>query len=184
MPVTTFTLLVETSTAFHPRIKAKFLSQAQKPSQDPGRPTLPPSCSHSPVVQVSSFFRLSTCHYPAAPAFPPGSSHDSVFLSPTSSPRKSFPRSHCLQEPLPLFPHLLFSPRKLNGKFDIIHLSSYLSLSHPVFPLPFKCKLLLWFLIPSPFSSTPPTPLPCGNHQFVFCICESLSVLFVHLFCS
>ena len=42
----------------------------------------------------------------------------------------------------------------------------------------------LYFLVPSPFSSIHPNPFPSGNHQNVHCICESVSVLFVHLFCS
>ena len=38
--------------------------------------------------------------------------------------------------------------------------------------------------MPSPFSLSPTTLLPSGNHHFVLCIYESVSVLFVHLFCS
>ena len=41
-----------------------------------------------------------------------------------------------------------------------------------------------YFLIPSPFSySLPAVPLPSDSHQSVLCICESVFLLFVHLFC-
>ena len=41
----------------------------------------------------------------------------------------------------------------------------------------------LCFLIPSPFSPMAPSPLPSGNYQNILYICDSVSVLFVCLFC-
>ena len=44
----------------------------------------------------------------------------------------------------------------------------------------------LYVQILSPFSpilSTPPPPPRSGNHQSLLCIYESVSILFVHLFC-
>ena len=45
------------------------------------------------------------------------------------------------------------------------------------------CNYQSIFLNPSPFSLSPITPLLTGNHQSVFCIYESVSILFVHLYC-
>ena len=42
----------------------------------------------------------------------------------------------------------------------------------------------LYFLIPLPLSPSLPTPLSSGNHQSALCVCESVSVLFLCLFCS
>ena len=39
------------------------------------------------------------------------------------------------------------------------------------------------FLISSPYFTHPPGPLSSSNHQFVLCIYESVSILFVHLYC-
>lgn len=39
----------------------------------------------------------------------------------------------------------------------------------------------LYFLLPPPFSPRSPNPLPASNHQFGFCVCESVSVLFVYI---
>ena len=41
----------------------------------------------------------------------------------------------------------------------------------------------LYFSIPSQFSYSPPNPLPSDNHQSVLCSYESISIVFVHLFC-
>ena len=42
----------------------------------------------------------------------------------------------------------------------------------------------LYFSISSSSSPSPPTPFPSGNHQFVLCIYKSVTVVFVHVFCS
>ena len=39
------------------------------------------------------------------------------------------------------------------------------------------------YLIPTPFLPNPPNPLTSGNHQNILRICDSASVMLVHLFC-
>ena len=36
----------------------------------------------------------------------------------------------------------------------------------------------LYVLIPFTYFTLRPNPLPSGNHQFVLCVCDSVSVLF------
>ena len=38
----------------------------------------------------------------------------------------------------------------------------------------------LYILILSPFSTSPPQPLPSGNDQSALCVCESVSILFTY----
>ena len=58
------------------------------------------------------------------------------------------------------------------------------SLCCTVHPHDYFITTNLFFLIPSPFPPSSLTLLPSGNHQPVLCNSESVSILFVHLFCS
>ena len=66
------------------------------------------------------------------------------------------------------------------------HLSLLLSSTSPTsFPSNnhHMCLWIIFCLIPSPFSSSPTTLLPSDSCQSVLCIYESVSMLFVSLFC-
>ena len=54
----------------------------------------------------------------------------------------------------------------------IILLTVFLML-YFLYPCDYSVTTNLYFLIPSPFSASPPTSRPSGNHQSVLCIYES-----------
>ena len=67
----------------------------------------------------------------------------------------------------------------------VIHVSS-LATPFPILEFishGYSVTTYLYFLIPSPLHPFSPTPLPSGNHQNVFCIYDSTSVLPVCLVC-
>ena len=66
----------------------------------------------------------------------------------------------------------------------VMHVCSLVlySLCCTLHPHDYSLTTNLYFLIPSPFSPILPTPFPCGNHQNILCLCDSVSVLFTLFF--
>ena len=73
-----------------------------------------------------------------------------------------------------------YPPGTIHSFYTIIDSSLYCTF----ISLWLYCNYKFILLNPFTFSLSPPNPIPSSNHQFVFCIYESVSILFVHFFCS
>ena len=95
---------------------------------------------------------------------------------------------------VPIFPTLppsIYPPNSLRQPHTIVNVSGscicvlwllyFLCCNLP--PHDYSVTTNVYFLIPSVFPAIPLTPVPCGNHQNILCVYDSVSVLFVCLFC-
>ena len=84
------------------------------------------------------------------------------------------------QPPLPpVIPLPLFTSMGPACKFFGNSISYAYSRHPPAYSVPTN----VYFLVPSPFPPFPQMPLPTAHHPNVLPICDSVSVLFVHLVC-
>ena len=68
--------------------------------------------------------------------------------------------------------------------YSYYNIIDYISYAVLYIPMSIIITGHLYFLIHFNFCTLPTNPPPSGDHQFVLCIYEFVSVLFVHLFSS